>query len=195
MWAAFMLLGRGAKFLLIGGILLFIVLAITGTYYTGHKVGYTQAEAVCKEAQALAQAEASKTEANIAKQQTKIQTDGLSKQKEKERVIYQTHVIYRDGVNSNKSTATWSKGSVYIHDQAVDEKPIDSSSAADATPSEVKDTQALLVVLSNYQQCSIDRERLRAIQQWTVDTQKSVATANNPAKKQGIFSRSQENVK
>jgi hypothetical protein len=69
---------------------------------------------------------------------------------------------------------------VYIHDHATGpESGIpDPSATADATSSDVKDNQALLTVLTNYSVCLQNAQQLIGLQNWVIETDKSVTKQN-----------------
>lgn len=64
----------------------------------------------------------------------------------------------------------WPVGAVRLHDAAVARAAVsefpDPAGRADGDPSDVGAADGISVVLSNYKQCELDRERLRRLQQW-----------------------------
>lgn len=70
-----------------------------------------------------------------------------------------------------------SNGWISLHDASASSTEIDSSAAADATPSGIGDNQALAVVVSNYQRCNQNSEQLRALQTFIDEYNRAVEAA------------------
>jgi hypothetical protein len=67
-----------------------------------------------------------------------------------------------------------SNGWVYAHDASATSGDADSARASDASPSGIKDNEALLTIFSNYSRCEQNAEQLIALQKWIADNKAAV---------------------
>lgn len=152
-------------------IILAVILATIGSYHYGHFVGKKEGKAISKQViteyenkvltlEMLLQAEQGKIN-------TKIETvyvDRVKTVKEKE------YVYVKQAAEDVPATFQLSAGWVYLHDAAAEGLDADSSLSADATPSGIQDNKGIGVIVTNYSECRIDRERLKALQDWVTQS-------------------------
>jgi hypothetical protein len=160
-----------------GGVLLLIVVALLGYgFYRVYNAGVNTAKVSI-----------SKYEKDIETLRRKLNEKDA---RTKERIITEYHekVIYRTKVQVvNRDIITrivpeqfnLSNGWVYAHDQASKGELIDESKAANATPSETSDKEALLVVTENYDGYNRTADQLEALQKYLKETQKNAEDVNN----------------
>ena len=77
----------------------------------------------------------------------------------------------------------FSVGWVYVHDSAANGVEADTTIAADDTPSTTTANSALAVIVSNYAACKANAEELSSLQDWIVQTNKSIDAQNEAIKK------------
>jgi len=157
--------------------ILAIVFVVGGAFGYGFKKGNERAEVeinkFANETETL-KIELEKEQNNIKEKVVTEYVDKVKVVKEKEYVLQQA------ATNNVPSQYNLSNGWVYIHDHATgSESGIpDPTAAADATPSDVKDNQALLTVLTNYSVCLQNAQQLIGLQNWVIETDKSVTKQN-----------------
>ena len=75
-----------------------------------------------------------------------------------------------------------SNGWVYIHDISATNGDADTTRSSDASPSGVKDTEALATIIANYANCKAISEQLIALQKWVADNKTAVDAENTKSK-------------
>lgn len=113
-----------------------------------------------------------KLELDLLKEQAKlpeIQEKIVTEFVDRVRVVKEKEYVFIDNAkNSVPSQFNVSNGWVYLHDISAANQGTnpDPTRVADATPSEVRDNQALAVIVSNYARCTQNAEQLIALQSW-----------------------------
>jgi len=158
------------------------VIGIFGyTFKKGHDVGTAEGEA---KIQALVD-EATKLKADLEKEQSKIKEKVVIEYVDKIKVVKEKEYVYVDQAkNAVPSQYNLSNGWVYLHDQAVSpgNSLPDSARVTDATASDTKDNQALAVILGNYSICLQNAQQLTSLQQYFLETKKSIDAQNENRK-------------
>ena len=154
------------------------VLGIFGyTFKKGHDVGTAAGEA---KIQALVD-EATKLKADLEKEQANIKERVVTEYVDKVKVVKEKEYVYVDQAkNAVPAQYNLSNGWVYLHDKSLDSHGgvPDAARIADATASDVKDNQALVTILGNYSICLQNAQQLISLQQYVLDTKKSVDEQN-----------------
>jgi hypothetical protein len=105
---------------------------------------------------------------------------------DKVQTIKEKHYVYVDKAKEDvPSQYNLSNGWVYLHDHAAGSQSgtPDPARTSDATASDVKDNQALAVVVDNYGTCKQNAEQLVALQDYFKKVKEAIDKANaNPIK-------------
>ena len=156
-----------------------LILAIVlGAFSYGYTKGNARAEAEIAKFAARAselQAALEKEQSNIKEKVITEYVDKIQKVKEKQYV----YVKQAEEVVPNQYNL--SNGWVYLHDASASGADADNARASDATASDVKDNQALSVIIDNYGTCKRNAEQLAALQDYIAKVKAAVDKANkNP---------------
>lgn len=144
-------------------------------YYTGysHRDGIARAD--------IAQNKAQVIQINRQAEQKSAQI----KQVIKTQFITKTDVVYRTNtvtkqVIKQKIVPQFilTKGWVYTHDQLAKNQPVQPELAADSTPSEWSDKDALQAISSNYPKYHVARLQVQGWNQWYQKNQESINEIN-----------------
>jgi hypothetical protein len=76
-----------------------------------------------------------------------------------------------------------SNGWVYAHDASATSGDADPARASDASPSGIKDNEALLTIFNNYSRCLQNSQQLIGLQQWIVENKTAVDAMAEEKKK------------
>lgn len=102
-------------------------------------------------------------------------------------VVKEKVYVYREkAATVVPSVGELSNGWVYIHDEAATSaanREIEDSRASDATPSGIKDTEALGTIAENYGICHQNSEKLKALQQIISEDNRKIDELNKKIKK------------
>ncbi|CAB4124280.1 hypothetical protein UFOVP49_118 [uncultured Caudovirales phage] len=100
-------------------------------------------------------------------------------------VVKEKEYVYREKAKTSvPAQYTLSNGWVYLHDVSATGGNADDARTSDATASDVKDNQALGVVVENYSLCRQNAEQLISLQDYITKVKAAVEKANkNPNKK------------
>jgi len=71
---------------------------------------------------------------------------------------------------------------VYTHDASATNGDADATRASDASPSGIKDNEALFTIISNYSRCMQNSEQLIGLQRWVDDNKRAVEESNKKQK-------------
>ena len=138
-----------------------IALILTGAFGYGYMKGSAKADA---EIAAYA-AKASELSAKLKEEHTQINDRVVTQYVDKVRTVVQKEVVYRDRVSNDvPQQYNLSTGWVYLHDQAASGLDAEKDKSADATPSDIKDNDALAVVVGNYSMCHQYKEQIDSLQ-------------------------------
>jgi hypothetical protein len=71
-----------------------------------------------------------------------------------------------------------SNGWVYLHDVSATNDDADTTRSSDATPSGIKDNEALTTIVNNYATCTQNANQLTALQNWISENKAAVDKLN-----------------
>ena len=161
--------------------LIALAMIVSATFAYGYKKGTDKGEAeiqrVANEAQSL-QLALEQEQHNIKEKIVTEYVDKVKTVKEKE------YVYVEQAKNAVPAQYNLSNGWVYIHDNSLGSQGgvPDATRASDASPSDIKDNQALATILGNYSVCLQNAQQLIGLQQYVLDTKKSVDEQNEHRK-------------
>lgn len=157
--------------------LIALAVIVAGTFGYGYRKGTEKGEA---EIQKLAN-DAQTLQMELQKEQHNIKEKVVTEYVDKVRTVKEKEYVYVDQAkNSVPSQYNLSNGWVYIHDHSLSPQGgvPDATRASDASPSDVKDNQALATILGNYSVCLQNAQQLIGLQQYVLDTKRSVDEQN-----------------
>lgn len=97
--------------------------------------------------------------------------------------VKEKEYVYLDKINNSvPNQHDMSNGWVYIHDISATNGDADTTRSSDASPSGVKDTEALATIIANYANCKANSEQLIALQKWVADNKTAVDAENTKSK-------------
>ena len=144
---------------------------IAGVFFYGYMKGSVYAEAEL----ARFSAEKSKQIAELEKKNTEISNKVVTEFVDRTNTIREKEYVYRDiATKSVPAQHDMSNGWVYAHDASAASGDADPARASDASPSGIKDNEALLTIFSNYSRCEQNAEQLIALQKWIADNKAAV---------------------
>lgn len=159
-----------AALLIIGGILAY-------TFNKGHSMGIAEGQEQIDQLVNTTH----ELRAALEKEQLNIKERIVTEYVDKVKVVKEKEYVYVDQAkNYVPAQYNLSNGWVYLHDQSLDSRGglPDATRVADATASDTKDNQALATVLGNYSICLQNAQQLISLQQYVLDTKKSVDEQN-----------------
>lgn len=121
--------------------------------------------------------ELERTNATITNTVVTEYVDRIKTIKEKE------YIYVKLADNTVPSKCELSNGWVHVHDASATNGDADTTKSADATPSGVKDNQALGVVTENYSRCEQNAQQLILLQKWIVDNKDAIDKLNREKQK------------
>ena len=158
-----------------------IAFILIGAYISGYVKGNAKAEAEIAKYAAKAAALANQVKDKEIQIKEVIVTeyvDKIQKVKEKE------YVYIKQAETVVPSQYILSNGWVYLHDTSAQGGIADSTRAADASPSDIKDNQALGTIVENYGICQQNAQQLASLQEYISKVKEAVEKSNkNPIRK------------
>ena len=153
---------------------------ILGVFVFGYMKGSAYAEA---ELQRFAAKNATLT-ADMEKKNSEISTQVVTQYVDRVNTIREKEYVYRDVAKTVvPSQSVLSNGWVFTHDISATGSDADATRSSDASPSGIKDNEALFTIIGNYSTCMQNAEQLRNLQQWINDNKQSIDELNKKAKK------------
>lgn len=153
---------------------------LLGVFVFGYMKGSAYAEA---ELQRFAAKNASLT-ADMEKKNSEISTQVVTQYVDRVNTIKEKEYVYRDVAKTVvPSQSVLSNGWVFTHDASATGSDADATRSSDASPSGIKDNEALFTIVSNYSRCMQNSEQLIGLQQWINDNKQSIEELNKKAKK------------
>lgn len=153
---------------------------VVGVFVFGYMKGSAYAEAEL----ARFSAEKSKQVAELEKKNTEISNTVVTEYVDRTNTIREKEYVYRDiAQNSVPSQSVMSNGWVYAHDASATSGDADPARASDASPSGIKDNEALLTIFGNYSRCMQNSQQLISLQQWINDNKLAVDAMAEEKKK------------
>jgi hypothetical protein len=144
---------------------------ILGVFVFGYMKGSAYAEAEL----ARFSAEKSAQVAELEKKNTEISNKVVTEFVDRTNTIREKEYVYRDiATKTVPSQHDMSNGWVYAHDASATSGDADPARASDASPSGIKDNEALLTIFGNYSRCMQNSQQLISLQQWINDNKLAV---------------------
>ena len=153
---------------------------LAGVFFYGYMKGSAYAEAEL----ARFSAEKSAQVAELEKKNTEISNNVVTEYVDRVNTIREKEYVYRDiAQNSVPSQSIMSNGWVYTHDISATSGDADASRSSDASPSTVKDVDALIGIIRNYAICQSNSVQLIELQRWISENKEAVDAMAKEKKK------------
>ena len=153
---------------------------VIGAFIFGYMKGSAYAEAELARFAAKKEAQVAQLEKKNAEISNKVVTEYV----DRTNTIREKEYVYRDiAQKSVPAQSDLSNGWVYTHDISATSGDADASRASDATPSGIKDNEALFTIISNYSRCMQNNQQLTSLQQWILDNKRAVEEMAEKEKK------------
>ena len=162
------------KLLAIGALLI-------GVFFYGYMKGSAYAEAEL----ARFAAKASEQVAELEKKNAEISNDVVTEYVDRTNTIREKEYVYLDAAKDVvPNQSVMSNGWVFTHDISASAGDADATRSSDASPSAVKDTDALIGIIRNYAICQSNSVQLVELQRWISENKMAVdAMAKDNKKK------------
>lgn len=153
---------------------------IIGVFVFGYMKGSAYAEA---ELQRFAAKNATLV-ADMEKKNSEISTQVVTQYVDRVNTIREKEYVYLDRAkNDVPSQFVMSNGWVHTHDASATSGDADPTRSSDASPSAVKDTDALIGIIRNYAICQSNAVQLIELQRWIIENKAAVDAMVNEKKK------------
>ena len=147
------------------------VALILGVFVYGYMKGSAHAEL---ELQRFA-AKASTQVAELEKKNAEISNNVVTEYVDRTNTIREKEYVYIDTAkNIVPSQSVMSNGWVFTHDISASAGDADATRSSDASPSAVKDTDALIGIIRNYAICQSNSVQLVELQRWISENKMAV---------------------
>ena len=130
-------------------------------------------------------AKASEQVAELEKKNAEISNDVVTEYVDRTNTIREKEYVYLDAAKDVvPNQSVMSNGWVFTHDISASAGDADASRSSDASPSAVKDTDALIGIIRNYAICQSNSVQLVELQRWISENKMAVdAMAKDNKKK------------
>jgi len=153
---------------------------ILGVFVFGYMKGSAYAEA---ELQRFA-AKASTQVAELEKKNAEISNNVVTEYVDRTNTIREKEYVYVDAAkDSVPSQSVMSNGWVFTHDISASASDADAARSSDASPSAIKDTDALIGIIRNYAICHSNAVQLTELQRWINENKEAVDAMAKEKKK------------
>jgi hypothetical protein len=153
---------------------------IIGVFFYGYMKGSAYAEA---ELQRFA-AKASQQVADLEKKNAEISNNVVTEYVDRTNTIREKEYVYVDAAkDSVPSQSVMSNGWVFTHDISASASDADAARSSDASPSGIKDTDALIGIIRNYAICQSNAVQLTELQRWINENKEAVDAMAKEKKK------------
>ena len=160
--------------------LLAIAAAFIGVFLYGYMKGSAYAEV---ELQRFA-AKASAQVAELEKKNSEISNKVVTEYVDRTNTIREKEYVYVDAAkDSVPSQSVMSNGWVFTHDISASASDADATRSSDASPSGIKDTDALVGIIRNYAICQSNAVQLTELQRWINENKEAVDAMAKEKKK------------
>ena len=160
--------------------LLAIAAAFIGVFLYGYMKGSAYAEV---ELQRFA-AKASAQVAELEKKNSEISNKVVTEYVDRTNTIREKEYVYVDAAkNTVPSQSVMSNGWVFTHDISASASDADATRSSDASPSGIKDTDALVALIRNYAICQSNAVQLTELQRWINENKEAVDAMAKEKKK------------
>lgn len=151
--------------------LLAIGALLTGVFFYGYMKGSAYAEAELARFSAKKEAQV----AELERKNSAISTQVVTEYVDRTNTIREKEYVYLDAAkNSVPSQSVMSNGWVFTHDISASAGDADATRSSDASPSAVKDTDALIGIIRNYAICQSNSVQLVELQRWISENKMAV---------------------
>ena len=156
------------------------VALILGVFVYGYMKGSAYADA---ELQRFA-AKASTQVAELEKKNAEISNNVVTEYVDRTNTIREKEYVYVDAAkDSVPSQSVMSNGWVFTHDISASASDADATRSSDASPSGIKDTDALVAIIRNYAICQSNAVQLTELQRWINENKEAVDAMAKEKKK------------
>ena len=156
------------------------VALILGVFVYGYMKGSAHAEL---ELQRFA-AKASTQVAELEKKNAEISNKVVTEYVDRTNTIREKEYVYVDAAkDSVPSQSVMSNGWVFTHDISASASDADATRSSDASPSGIKDTDALVGIIRNYAICQSNSVQLAELQRWINENKAAVDAMAKEKKK------------
>ena len=156
------------------------VALILGVFVYGYMKGSAHAEL---ELQRFAAKNATLT-AEMEKKNSEISTEVVTQYVDRVNTIREKEYVYRDIAKTVvPSQSVLSNGWVFTHDISATGSDADATRSSDASPSGIKDTDALVGIIRNYAICQSNSVQLTELQRWINENKEAVDAMAKEKKK------------
>ena len=160
--------------------LLAIGAALIGVFVFGYMKGSAYADAEL----ARFSAKASEQVAELERKNSEISNKVVTEYVDRTNTIREKEYVYVDAAkNTVPSQSVMSNGWVFTHDISASASDADATRSSDASPSGIKDTDALVGIIRNYAICQSNSVQLTELQRWINENKAAIDELNKKAKK------------
>ena len=153
---------------------------LIGVFFYGYMKGSAYAEA---ELARFAQKKAEQV-AELERKNAEISNKVVTEYVDRVNTIKEKEYVYLDRAKSNvPSQHVMSNGWVYTHDASATSSDADPTRSSDASPSTIKDTDALIGIIRNYAICQSNAVQLIELQRWIIENKAAVDAMADEKKK------------
>jgi uncharacterized protein (UPF0333 family) len=153
---------------------------MAGIFVFGYMKGSAYAEAE------LARYSAQKSEqiAELERKNSAISTEVVTEYVDRTNTIREKEYVYIDAAKDTvPNQSVMSNGWVFTHDISASAGDADAARSSDASPSAVKDTDALIGIIRNYAICQSNSVQLVELQRWISENKMAVDAMAKEKKK------------
>jgi hypothetical protein len=156
------------------------VALILGVFVFGYMKGSAYADAEL----ARFSAKASTQVAELEKKNAEISNNVVTEYVDRTNTIREKEYVYVDAAkDSVPSQSVMSNGWVFTHDISASASDADAARSSDASPSGIKDTDALIGIIRNYAICQSNAVQLTELQRWINENKEAVDAMAKEKKK------------
>jgi hypothetical protein len=154
---------------------------ILGVFVYGYMKGSAYADAEL----ARFSAKANEQVAELERKNSEISNNVVTEYVDRTNTIREKEYVYVDAAkDSVPSQSVMSNGWVFTHDISASASDADATRSSDASPSGIKDTDALIGIIRNYAICQSNSVQLTELQRWISENKVAVdAMAKDNKKK------------
>jgi hypothetical protein len=153
---------------------------ILGVFVYGYMKGSAYADAEL----ARFSARASEQVAELERKNSEISNNVVTEYVDRTNTIREKEYVYVDAAkDSVPSQSVMSNGWVFTHDISASASDADATRSSDASPSAIKDTDALIGIIRNYAICQSNSVQLTELQRWINENKEAVDAMAKEKKK------------
>ena len=153
---------------------------LIGVFFYGYMKGSAYAEAELQRFAAKAQSQV----AELEKKNSEISGQVVTEYVDRVNTVKEKEYVYLDNAKNNvPSQSVLSNGWVLTHDISATNGDANAAGSSDATPSGIKDNEALFTIITNYSRCEQNAQQLTSLQKWINDNKAAIDELNKKGKK------------